>query len=536
MGCKVRLLRLGWLIALLAAAGVMTPAQAERRISPYIEAQQVLDADFNNGGDVVTYTSLAAGVDAEVRNRRVEVGLSYRYEHRLSYDDDFGDEDIHSGLARARIAITPALSLEGGAIATRARSDIRGAAPVFLTGDSSNITQVYGFYGGPTLSTSAGPLQIGASYKLGYVKVEDDTNIVLAPGQQRLDNFNSATSHQFDASIGMRSGPLPFGWTVSGGYMRENASQLDQRFTGAYVRGDITLPVSPTVALTAGAGYEDIKATERAPLFNPDGTPVISANGRFVTDPNSPRLLTYQTDGLIYDAGVIWRPNRRTTLQVRAGKRYGATAVTGSLDYQITSHSGLRVGVYHGIESFGRSLTRSLADLPTSFNVSRNPLTGEFNRCVFGPNPGTGGCLDDTLQSISTSNFRARGVNILYSAERGPWSLGLGAGYAQRRYLAPTGIFFTVDNVTDESWMFQASLARRLTANSGIDFGAYADWYESGLPGGLDVKSAGATAAYYRSFTERLRGQVAIGIQGFDQDGFDTVVSGQLLLGMRYQF
>jgi hypothetical protein len=532
----VRLFRLGWVIALLAVAGVMAPAQAERRISPYIEVQQVLDADFNNGGDVLTYTSIAAGVDAEIRNRRVEVGLSYRYERRIAYEDNLGDEDIHSGLARARAQITPALSIEGGAIATRARGDIRGGAPTFLTGDNNNITQVYGFYGGPTLSTQAGPLEIGASYKFGYVKVEDNDDIVLAPGQPRLDSYDSSTSHQFDASVGMKSGPLPFGWTVSAGYMREDASQLDQRFTGAYVRGDITVPVSPTVALTAGAGYEDIKATERAPLLNPDGTPVISGNGRFVTDPNSPRLLAYQTDGLIYDAGVIWRPNRRTTLQVRAGKRYGSTAVTGSLDLQLSRYSGLRVGIYHGIDSFGRSLTRSLAGLPTSFNVSRNPLTGDFNRCVFGPNPGTGGCLDDTLQSISTSNFRSRGVNILYSAARGPWSFGLGAGYAQRRYLAPTGIFFTVEGVTDESWMLQADLGRQLTASSGIDLAAFADWYESGIAGGTNVQSAGATAAYYRSFGDRLRGQAAIGIQGYDQDGFDTRISGQMLLGMRYQF
>lgn len=534
----MRALGLRCLVALLAWAGVMAPAHAEKRISPYIEVQQVLDADFNNGGDVVTYTAIAAGVDAEVRNRRVEVGLSYRYEHRFTYgDNEQGDEDIHSGLARARTQLVPdLLSLEGGAIATRARSDNRGAAPIFLTGDNDNITQVYGFYGGPTLSTDAGPFKIGAGYKFGYVKVEESNDIILAPGLPRLDAYDSATSHQFDASVGMESGQLPFGWTVSGGYVREDASQLDQRFIGSYVRGDVTLPVSRTLALTAGAGYEDIKLTERAPLFNPDGSPVISGSGRFVTDPNSPRLLAYETDGLIYDAGVIWRPNRRTTLQVRAGKRYGATAVTGSLDYQISPYSGLRVGVFHGIDSFGRSLTRNLAGLPTEFNVSRNPLTGEFNRCVFGPNPGTGGCLDDTFQSVATSNFRSRGVGILYSAERGPWSLGIGGNYAERRYLAPTNVFFTVEGVKDRAWTFQADLARRLTESSGMDFAVYADWYKSGFAGRADVQSVGATAAYYRSFNDRLTGQAAVGLQGFDQDGLDTQISGQLLLGLRYGF
>lgn len=533
----MRMLRLSWIAALIGALGLGAPAAAERAISPYIEVQQVLDADFNNGGDVLTYTSVAAGVDASVSNRRVEVGLSYRYERRIAWEDNLGDEDIHSGLARARIALVPnLLSLEGGAIATRARGDIRGDAPVFLTGDNNNITQVYGFYGGPTLSTHVGELQVGASYQLGYVKVDDYDGVTLPPGQPRLDNYESSTSHNLNGSIGMASGPLPFGWTVSAGYQREDASQLDQRYQGAYARGDITLPISPTIALTAGAGYEDIEISERAPLRNPDGTPVITGNGRFVTDPSSPRLLAYETDGLIYDAGVIWRPSRRTTIQVRAGKRYGATAITGSLDHQISPTSGIRIGVYHGIESFGRSLTRNLAALPTGFETSRNPLTGDFNGCVFGPNPGTGGCLDDTLQSISTSNFRSRGVNLLYSARRGPWSIGVGAGYAQRRYLAPTGVFFTVENVTDESIMLQATVDRRLTARSGIDFAVYADWYDSGIAGAPGVTALGATAAYYRSIGERLRAQAALGLYSFDREGFEAQVSGQALIGIRYDF
>jgi hypothetical protein len=512
------------------------PASAERAISPYIEVQQVLDADLNNGGDVLTYTAVAAGVDAAVSSRRVEVGLSYRYERRIAYEDNLGDEDIHSGLARARLELVPdLLSLEGGAIATRARGDIRGDAPTFLTGANDNVTQVYGFYGGPALSAHAGPLQLGASYQLGYVRVDEYDGVTL-PSQPQLDSYDSATSHNLNGSIGMASGPLPFGWTISAGYQREDASQLDQRFEGAYARADITLPVSRTVALTAGAGYEDIEISERAPLRNPDGSPVLSGSGRFVTDPSSPRLLAYETDGLIYDAGVIWRPSRRTTLQVRAGHRYGATAVTGSLDHQLSRNSAIRIGVYHGIESFGRSLTRDLAALPTNFEPSRNPLTGDFNRCVFGPNPGSGGCLDETLQSISTSNFRSRGVNMLYSARRGPWRFGLGAGYAQRRYLAPTGTFFTVDQVTDESWMFEANAARRLTARSGIDFALFAASYDSGIAGGPDVTALGATSAYYTNVTERLRAQAALGLYGFDQEGVESQVSGQLLLGLRYQF
>lgn len=536
MGCKAMLSRL--FLSVLMLLGLAAPAVAERaRISPYIEVQQVLDADFNNGGDVLTYSTVAAGVEGSISSRRVEASVSYRYERRIAYDDSLADENVHSGLARVRLAVAPeVLSLEAGAIATRARTDIRGGAPLFLTGDNDNISQVYGFYAGPVLSTRIGPMFATASYQYGYVKVEDSFAIPLPADQPRLDLFDKAETHNLMGSIGMESGMLPFGWTVSGGYAREDASQLDQRYEASYVRGDITLPISPTVALTAGVGYEDIEIGQRDPLLDAQGLPVTGPGGRFITDPNSPRRLAYDESGLIYDAGVIWRPNRRTTVQVRAGRRYGGTAITGSVDWQINRHSGLQVGIYDGVESFGRSLTRNLAALPTSFDMPRNPLSGGFSGCVFGANPGTGGCLDDTFQSISTSNFRSRGITALYSAEYGPWTYGIGAGYAQRKYLAPTGTFFTVDGVKDESIMVQANAARQISAISGVDANVYANFFNSGIANAPDVTASGASLSYYHLFTPRLRGTASAGLFSYDQNGFDSLVSGQLVLGLRYQF
>ncbi|MEJ8629109.1 hypothetical protein P0F65_03085 [Sphingomonas sp. I4] len=102
--------------------------QKRTRISPYVEVGQGINADLNTG-DTVTYTSLAAGVNAQVQTRRAEGQISYRYEHRFGWGDRVGDGDIHSGLARASYRISPTLSLDGGALATRTRADIRGAAP-----------------------------------------------------------------------------------------------------------------------------------------------------------------------------------------------------------------------------------------------------------------------------------------------------------------------------------------------------------------------------------------------------------------------
>ena len=529
-----------WLAMLAAACIGAAPAQARNRITPYIEVQQVLDAQLSGpgGGDVLTYTSIAAGVDASVRTKRVEATVNYRYERHFAEGRHLGTEDSHNGLARARLEVAPGvLSLEGGALATRARSDIRGDAPAFFSGDQKNVSQVYGFYAGPRLATHIGPLDASATYDFGYVKVDEKTGATLAPGQPPLDGYDSSTSHTATASIGMATGLLPFGWTVSAGYEHEDAHQLSQRYEGKYVRGDVVLPVSPTLALTGGVGYEKIRASQRAPLRDASGNPVQDGNGRFVTDPASPRLTSFSTDGLIYDGGVIWKPNRRVTLEARGSYRYGGTIYTGSLTYRMSQHSGLQVAVYDRIDSFGRSLTRNLAALPTSFTISHDPLANTLSGCVAGTTPGTGQCFGDTFQSIATANFRSRGVFALYSATRGPWSASLGGGYARRKFLAPDdGVLFSLNGVKDESYLLQGTLARRITRGSGISTLVYAERDHSGIPGAGDVTSLGATGTYYRMFGERLIANASLGIYSSDPDSAARDVTGTALVGMRYQF
>src|SRR3546814_8866470 len=92
-------------------------------------------------------------------------------------------DDVHQGLARAAVKVGQALTIEGGALATRARSDIRGSAAGFDGPQIDNVTQVYAFYVGPSFATRAGPVDLTASYRLGYVKVE-------APGDRKSTRLN----------------------------------------------------------------------------------------------------------------------------------------------------------------------------------------------------------------------------------------------------------------------------------------------------------------------------------------------------------
>src|SRR3546814_7792075 len=56
--------------------------QRKIEVSPYLEVGQILSADLKNGGDVLTYTMLAAGVDA---------GLDT---HFLAHEDEVFGADI----------------------------------------------------------------------------------------------------------------------------------------------------------------------------------------------------------------------------------------------------------------------------------------------------------------------------------------------------------------------------------------------------------------------------------------------------------
>src|SRR5690349_10048553 len=52
-------------------------------VVPYIEAAQVLTKELEPGNDTVTYTSVAAGIDASVTGRNSAASISLRYERRF---------------------------------------------------------------------------------------------------------------------------------------------------------------------------------------------------------------------------------------------------------------------------------------------------------------------------------------------------------------------------------------------------------------------------------------------------------------------
>ena len=498
-------------------------------IHPYLEVAQVVSAELDSG-DTLTYTSLAAGVDGNIRTRRVTVSIGYRYQRNIEWQGDVGDTDVHSGVAMVNAQIVPGvLAFDAGALATRTGGEGRALGVT----DRDASVEVYSAYAGPTLSTHAGPVSVNANYRLGYVAIDDDRPV--AAGRE---DYDSAVAHSAAASVGMGPGQLPVGWNVSAGWARtDTESEFDDRAEAAFARGDVVVPVGPTLALTAGVGYERIEASQLDIARDASGVPIIGPDGRPLADPTRPRVLTYDIEGIIYDAGLVWRPSARTELQVRAGHRYGGTTVAATFSHQLSPHTGMSAVVYDSVQTLGNLIVNDLSNLPDDFNVDRDPLTGNLSGCVFGTEPGSGICLGNSLQSINSGTFRLRGASLLVSGNRGLWSWGVGAGYAHRRYRRPTDpAFELLGPEIEQSVTVSGSLSRRLSRTSQMGFDAYASWFDSDLANFDSVFSTGATLSYSRSFLlERLRLLAALGLYHTDDGTLDsTVASG--LIGLRYTF
>ncbi len=521
--------------ALIAAS----PASAQRvQVSPYIELGQVLTVDLNDG-DTLTYTSAAVGVDASVSTRRVTVSASAEYERRIAWNDGLADSDVVSGIVRGTALVAPGLSVEGGALATRTRADIRGDAPGLLGGNAANISQLYAAYVGPSYARRLGDLDVKASYGLGYVKVEVPDLPTLLPGQAPLDYYDDATSHLATASIGTRAGTYaPFGMTLSGAISREYAGQLDQRYEGQFVRFDIVQPLTPELAAVAGVGYEKIDISQRDALVDGAGNIVRDGNGRFVTDPASPRRTAFENDGIFWDAGVLWRPSPRTTVEARVGRRYDSWTYIGSASHQTGPGSGVQVGVYDAVQTYGRSLLNGLRQIPLEFDGgSGDPFSDNFNGCVFSTgSTGVGGCLNGVLQAATTSSFRARGVDAVYAVGYGPTRIGVGAGYANRSFHAPDNIpGIVVTGLDDEAFYAQAFGSYQIDRVSAVNGTLFLNRYSTSLPLAPDVWNWGAQGSYYRTFG-RLRAQASAGIYGSEIENIANDASFQAFLGLGYRF
>lgn len=505
-------------------------------IDPYIEANSLASWQITPGSDVVTYTQLAAGVDASIAGRNNGGSVSLRYERNFAHQSEGSDSDTITGLARGYATIIPrVLTFEAGGLASSTRVDAQGRSVINPLVDDNLTTQTYSAYAGPNLQTRMGDLDVSANYRIGYTRV-DGPDFLTQSGAQ-ADLFDESVTHSATVRAGTRPGePLPVGIGVGAGYYQEDVSNLDQRVRDAYVRGDVTVPITPTLAFVAGAGVEDVEVSSRDAVRDAEGNPVIGDNGRYVTDTAAPRIIAYEASGLIWDVGVVWTPSSRTQLEAHFGRRYDSETFYGNFSWRPSSRSNLSIGVYDGIQGFGGRLNNALAALPTDFTVTRDPVTGELTGCV--STLDGSGCLDGLLGSVRSSVFRGRGVVASYSRQIGRMTAAIGAGYDRRKFIgAPGTVLELADGIVDESYYVAAGVSGPVGQRGNFTLNSYANWFDSGTAGSGDVRVLGSSASYSEEVVRNLSARAAVAISMLDSDiAPDNFTTASALLGLRYDF
>ena len=512
------------------------------KVTPYIEAQQVVFADLKPGNEILTYSVLSAGVDAAIAGRNNQASISARYERRFGWGNAT-DSDSVSGVARASLAIAPqTLTLETGAVAARTSVADNGAAITGGQNFSDSVTQIYSAYAGPRLKTKVGNVGLTGSYRLGYTRVDTPDPAPAVAGSGLADLFDDSITHNAAVRAGVKPGDgIPIGVGVGAGYNREDISNLDQRVEDRWVRGDVTVPISQDLHVVGGVGYEKVQVSSHDAVRDPvTGAAVTGSDGRYVTDQSSPRAIAYNADGLIWDAGVVWRPGHRTALEVRFGRRYGSTSYSGSFAFAPNTRSSINVTVYDSINGFGGQLNNALATLPTEFEAVRNPFNGSLSGCVAASGDVAAGqspCLTNALGSVRSSVFRSRGVAASYAVTGNRLQYGLGAGYDRRKFIAAPGtVLAAADGVVDENVWVAAYLNGRIDRNSSFTMNLNGNLYQSGDALVGDITAVGATAAYYRQLTHKLTASAAVGVEGIKRDALPEAWSSQALVGLRYSF
>lgn len=511
------------------------------RIEPYLEVSQVVLAELSPGDDVVTYTQVAAGVDATVQGRNNGGSVSLRVERNIGYDDADLDSTTVSGVARGYASVVPnVLTVEAGALAARTTIDGAGASLNGAEGlNSGNESRTYSAYAGPNVSTRVGDLDVSANYRLGYTRVEAPDAAFVTPGADPVDVFDESVVHSANARVGLRpytSAVGGIGAAVGGGYYQEDIDNLDQRVRDAYVRADVTVPVSRTLAVVGGVGYEDVEVSSRDALIDgATGLPQIDSNGRFVTDPSAPRRIAFETDGLIWDVGVVWRPSSRTAFEGHYGRRYDSDTYYGSFAYAPNTRSALNISVYDGISGFGGLLNNALVALPTNFEASRNAVTGDINGCVSSTTGGS--CFGGALASVRSAVFRSRGYSLSYSETHGRMTAGFGVGYDRRTFIAAQGtVLAAADGLTEESLYGAVYLSGSVGRNAGFTVNAYANYLTSEFTD-ADALVLGTSASYNQQLYQGLSARAAVSLDYLDSDVVgEDLKTASALVGLRYDF
>jgi len=520
-----------------AAPGSGGKKRKRTRIVSYLEVDQTIYDQISPQQEVLTYTTLAAGVDAVIDTHSTTGIATIRYEHHFSETRGQGGSDTFTGIARTQTQIVPhTLTFDFGGLATRSAIGPGGSTYLNPVDNVGSIYQIWSLYGGPSLSTHAGILGIKGSYDVGYSEIDQIRAYVPAGGGAPVDVFGHSLTQQGSASVGVRPGEvLPFGVALLGNYLREDMSNLDERLIDERVGVQVTQPVTRDLALVGDVGWEKVQVAQRNAEVDANGNPIVAGNGQYVTNPNSPRQIAYQTDGLSWDVGVVWRPSKRTMASAFIGQRYDSTTYYGSFFHAPDSRSTINVSVFDGIYGFGSGLLTALQALPTDFTVTRDPFSGNVGGCFLGSTGGS--CVTGVLGSANAAVFRARGVNAAYAVTFGRLTFNVGAGYISRRFLTAADTVLASENgALDQTWYVDAGLGGQIDRQTRFTLSGFVSLYHTDELAIGDTGDWGVNGMLIHRLTDRLVGTAAVEVLGVNPQISPDQLEALGQLGLRYNF
>lgn len=473
----------------MLAVMVPTTASAEVEVNPFVSLRQVVSDGSNRDGR--GWLEAGAGFAALLDTNRVDGQFNYRYARRIEEFGNINQKNRHNANAEIRAElIDDFLMLDAGGTASQYSTDFRGFNALNPDDESGNQSQVFSGYLEPSVQQRFGDFAtFQGRYRVGAVSVDSPREGLSNPGSIGLDPSDGIGSRLSDsitqtASVTLAStrATNTINWSLNAQGTHEDVDQLNQKYRGYSAGGELGYRISRKLELTASGGYEDIDNTQDSILFDEvTGLPVLDDDGHFQVDPAMPRRSAYDFSGMYWNAGFRYTPSRRTSLEFRAGERYGSANFFFNFNHRSRNGMSVRANFQQTLNSFSRLLTQSINGIP--FNAVRvgglDQLGVPF--CIIGIDPEAedGGCLGGLTQSLTPATFKSdRGLLMVSrSLEALTWSATV--YYDKRRYVdsqqlqAPTEVELPTSLFgDDESFGVRGRVALRLGELQTLGFDA----------------------------------------------------------------
>lgn len=478
----------GLVVSVLTA---MTPssAYADVEINPFLSVRQVLSDGTRR--DTRGWLEAGAGFAALLDTNRVEGKISYRYLRRFEEFGNINQKNRHNANANIRAElIDDFLMLNAGGTASQYATDVRGFNAVNPDDESGNQTQIFSGYIEPSVQQRLGDFAtFQGRYRLGAVAADSPNEGFTNPGSIGLDpsdGIGSKLSDSISQSAGVTLASTratnTFNWSLDAQATHEDVDQLNQKYRGYSGGGEIGIRVSRKLELTGSAGYEDIDNTQDSILFDPDtGLPDLDEDGQFQVDPTMPRRTAYEFSGMYWNAGFRYTPSRRTSLEFRAGERYGSANFFFNFNHQSRGGLSVRANFQQTLNSFSRLLTMYEHGVPVGMTRIGGLDQLGVPLCVLGIDPQSddGDCIRGLTQSLTPATFKSDRGLVMVSRKLEALTWSATAYYDKRRYVdsqqlqAPTEVELPTNLFGDDvSFGVRGRVALRLGDLQSLGFDA----------------------------------------------------------------